>query len=310
MFTIRFHGRGGQGMKTASRLLGSAFFLEGFEVQDAPRYGAERRGAPMSAYVRADRKPINARGVILQPGLVIVADDSLVPVPAAGVLAGITESTVLLIVSHEQEAIWRNRLNLKGPILVIPPVDSARAETALISAACAGAAACLTGVISCETLIDAIRDELDKIGPELLNENLQVAQNTYELMSNFKGLVKDTELVSLANYQKPAWIDLPLEPSEQSSPIVQGSQTSTLVRTGLWRTQRPVIDYDSCHKCWWVCSSFCPDSAINIGKDGFPVIDYDHCKGCMICVAQCPSHAIETIPEAKAQHLEQLGEQK
>ena len=43
MFTIRFHGRGGQGMKTASRLLGSAFFLEGFEVQDAPRYGAERR---------------------------------------------------------------------------------------------------------------------------------------------------------------------------------------------------------------------------------------------------------------------------
>ncbi|MDD1624190.1 MAG: 4Fe-4S binding protein, partial [Methylococcaceae bacterium] len=66
----------------------------------------------------------------------------------------------------------------------------------------------------------------------------------------------------------------------------------------------------SCHKCWWVCSSCCPDSAINIGKDGFPVIDYDHCKGCMICVAQCPSHAIETIPEAKAQHLEKLGEQK
>jgi pyruvate ferredoxin oxidoreductase gamma subunit len=120
MFTIRFHGRGGQGMKTASRLLGSAFFLENFEVQDAPRYGAERRGAPMSAYVRADRQPINARGIILQPGLVIVADDSLVPIPAAGVLAGITERTVLLIASHEPEPVWRNHLNLKGPILIIP----------------------------------------------------------------------------------------------------------------------------------------------------------------------------------------------
>ena len=46
MYRIRLHGRGGQGLKTASRLLGTALFLEGFEVQDAPRYGAERRGAP------------------------------------------------------------------------------------------------------------------------------------------------------------------------------------------------------------------------------------------------------------------------
>jgi len=43
MFRICFHGRGGQGMKTASRILGTAFFIEGYEVQDAPRYGAERR---------------------------------------------------------------------------------------------------------------------------------------------------------------------------------------------------------------------------------------------------------------------------
>ena len=84
MYRIRFHGRGGQGMKTASRILGTAFFLEGFEVQDAPRYGAERRGAPIFAYVRANRQAIQERGVIHRPDLVIVADDSLVPVPGAG----------------------------------------------------------------------------------------------------------------------------------------------------------------------------------------------------------------------------------
>ena len=55
MYRLRFHGRGGQGMKTAGRILGTAFFLAGFEVQDAPRYGAERRGAPIFAYVRAAR---------------------------------------------------------------------------------------------------------------------------------------------------------------------------------------------------------------------------------------------------------------
>ena len=77
MYRIRFHGRGGQGMKTASRILGTAFFLEGFEVQDAPRYGAERRGAPIFAYVRANRQIIHERGVIHRPDLVIVADNFL-----------------------------------------------------------------------------------------------------------------------------------------------------------------------------------------------------------------------------------------
>lgn len=311
MFTIRFHGRGGQGMKTASRLLGSAFFLEGFEVQDAPRYGAERRGAPMSAYVRADRRPIHARGVIVKPGLVIVADDSLVPIPAAGILTGIEENTVLLIVSRESEPVWRSRLNLEGPILIIPPAATFEStEYVLIGAACAGAAACLTGVISRDALIAAIKDELDKLGPVLLNENLNEALKHYDLMMAYKGLVKETGPVSLTNYQKPAWIDLPLEAAELASPVIQGTQTSTLVRTGLWRTQRPVMDYDRCHRCWWVCSSFCPDSAISIGKDGFPIIDYDHCKGCMICVAQCPSHAIAAIPESEAQRKEQAGEPK
>jgi 2-oxoacid:acceptor oxidoreductase gamma subunit (pyruvate/2-ketoisovalerate family) len=77
MFRIRFHGRGGQGVKTASQILGTAFFREGYEVQDAPRYGAERRGAPIFAYVRAARASIAERGVITRPDLVIVAGISL-----------------------------------------------------------------------------------------------------------------------------------------------------------------------------------------------------------------------------------------
>ena len=120
MYRIRFHGRGGQGMKTASRILGSAFFLEGFEVQDAPRYGAERRGAPIFAYVRAARKTINERGIIQHPDLVIVADDSLVPVPAAGVLQGLDSHSAMLINSHATAKVWQHRLNLAGPDIILP----------------------------------------------------------------------------------------------------------------------------------------------------------------------------------------------
>ena len=118
MYRIRFHGRGGQGIKTAGRLLGTALFHSGFEVQDAPRYGAERRGAPIVATVRAERAPIRERGIIRRPDLVIVADDTLVPVPAAGILAGIEAYTVLLIRSHDAADTWRHRLNLGGPVLV------------------------------------------------------------------------------------------------------------------------------------------------------------------------------------------------
>ena len=98
MYRIRFHGRGGQGVKTASRMLGTALFHSGLEIQDAPRYGAERRGAPIFAYVRADRAPINERGIIVHPDLIVVADDSLMGVPTAAVLQGIIDTALIFLV--------------------------------------------------------------------------------------------------------------------------------------------------------------------------------------------------------------------
>ena len=302
MFTIRFHGRGGQGMKTASHFLGNAFFLAGYEVQDAPRYGAERRGAPMTSYVRADRKAIYERGIIRNPGLVVVADDSLIPVAAAGVMNNISDSTVMLIVSHEDSQTWQHRLNFNNPIKILEPLSS---SLPLVSAACAGAAACLTGVIDSEQLINAIKQELAGHGDELIVLNIDAATQAYENMTVDRGLVKQTSATTLADYRKPDWIDLPLETADVSAPVIHAPQTSVKVRTGLWRILRPVINYEHCNHCWWICSNSCPDSAINIEQGNIPVVDYDHCKGCMICVAQCPAHAIETMAEADAQKEEQ-----
>jgi len=145
MFRIRFHGRGGQGMKTASRILGSAFFKAGFEVQDAPRYGAERRGAPIFAYVRADKTVINERGIINHPDLVVVADDTLVGMPAAGVIQGMDAHTLLLINSHESAETWRQRLNIDARILILAAQEDVedRATLPYIGSRCAAAAAAL-----------------------------------------------------------------------------------------------------------------------------------------------------------------------
>ena len=94
---VRFHGRGGQGMKTAGRILGTAAFRAGFVVQDAPVYGAERRGAPMAAFVRIAREPILERGAILDPDLVLIADETLLDDPAALPLGGAGAGTTIVV---------------------------------------------------------------------------------------------------------------------------------------------------------------------------------------------------------------------
>lgn len=306
MYRIRFHGRGGQGMKTASRILGSAFFREGFEVQDAPRYGAERRGAPIFAYVRAARAPINERGIITHPDLVIVADDTLVPVPAAGVLAGVGVRTVLLINTAESAGEWQQRLNISGPVITLPAAADVGDRSALpyIGATCAGAAARLTGVIGRAALADAIRDELAALGPAVIDRNLDNALEAWDSMAEHAGLVSEGGMIAATGYAAPDWIELPFESARVASPTVYAAANSVEVRTGLWRTLRPVIDYERCSGCWWVCSTFCPDGAIAVDANRRPVIDYDHCKGCMVCVAQCPPHAIEAIPEQQAREAE------
>lgn len=314
MFRIRFHGRGGQGMKTASRILGTALFIEGYEVQDAPRYGAERRGAPIFAYVRADKSPINERGVIHNPGLVVVADDTLMPVPAAGVLEGLDDKSVLLVNSHDSAESWQDRLNTPATILQLPASEDVedRAELPYIGTYTAAAAAALMGVISLASLKQAIEEELGHLGQQIVAANLERATEAYELMRAQRGLVTEGGAVSATDYLKPAWIELPFDAAEISAPAIHAAANSGIAKTGLWRTMRPLIDYEQCKGCWWICSTFCPDGAITVNDKKLPEIDYDHCKGCLICVAQCPSHAItaeaEHTAQQEAQHEEDVHE--
>lgn len=299
MYRIRFHGRGGQGMKTAGRVLGTAFFLSGFEVQDAPRYGAERRGAPIFAYVRAARQPIHERGVIRRPDLVAVADDSLISVPAAGVLAGVDAHTVLLIDSPELPDLWRGRLNVEGPVLTLPPFEegSDAARTHRVGIACAAAAARLVGEITWDAFNRAVGEEIAGFGALAVEENRSAARHVFEAMAPHAGCVTPQLDMDAKSYEHPDWVDVPAEVARISAPTIHAAATSVEVKTGLWRTLRPVIDRERCHRCWWICSTLCPDSAIDVSSENEPSIDYDYCKGCLICVTVCPHHAIDSIPE-------------
>lgn len=302
MFRVRFHGRGGYGIKTASRILGRAFFRAGFHVQDAPVYGAERRGAPMFAYVRAGRSAIHERGAITHPDLVVVTDETLAPIPAANVLAGVTERTVLLLNSTTSADKWRARLNLRGPIIALPlnREVSNRAEQPYVGAMCAGGAARLVGCVPREALASAIREELGELGEIVVAGNLDRALGAYDAAADYEAIVTEGLTISADGYTPPEWVELPCEAAGRSTPAVHRISTSVFNPTGAWRTARPEVDYARCKGCTWICGTLCPDSVIAVGVDQRPWVDYVHCKGCLVCVAVCPHHAISAVPESVA----------
>ena len=95
MQEIRFHGRGGQGAVIASRILAQALFFEGRYAQSFPTFGAERRGAPVAAFVRADDTFINVRSRVTRPDYVVVMAARLIE--TVPVTDGLKESGIILI---------------------------------------------------------------------------------------------------------------------------------------------------------------------------------------------------------------------
>ena len=92
---IRWHGRGGQGAKTASLLLADAAFNTGKYVQGFPEYGPERMGAPITAYNRISDRPITVHSNIYEPDYVVVVDDTLLS--AVDVTRGLKEDGGIII---------------------------------------------------------------------------------------------------------------------------------------------------------------------------------------------------------------------
>jgi pyruvate ferredoxin oxidoreductase gamma subunit len=114
MVEIRWHGRGGQGAKTAAIFLAEAVLDRGKFSQGFPEYGPERRGAPMRGYTRIADEPIRRHCGIESPDIVIVLDPTLLESAAAGVTAGSRNVTVYLVNTVEKPARIRERLKIKN----------------------------------------------------------------------------------------------------------------------------------------------------------------------------------------------------
>ena len=118
MIEIRWHGRGGQGAKTAALLLADAAFTAGHYVQCFPEYGPERMGAPITAYNRVNEEPIRIHSNIYEPDMVVVVDETLIG--AVDVTAGLRENGKIVVnTSRSPEAIRAEFKEFKGEIYAV-----------------------------------------------------------------------------------------------------------------------------------------------------------------------------------------------
>ena len=115
---IRWHGRGGQGAKTASLLLADAAFNTGKYIQGFPEYGPERMGAPITAYNRISSKPITIHSNIYYPDFVVVVDDTLLE--SVDVTAGLKNDGGIIINTTKSEDEIKSLLkDYKGNIYTL-----------------------------------------------------------------------------------------------------------------------------------------------------------------------------------------------
>jgi pyruvate ferredoxin oxidoreductase gamma subunit len=290
MQAVRFHGRGGQGAKTASRILGTAAFLEGYQAQDSPIYGAERRGAPVAAFTRIAKEPIRERGMIARPDLVVIADASLIHDPAARMLDGIDERTAVFVNSSMTAEQLRAQTSLPGRLTTLDLTDIALQQVgkrSAISALLGAVAGRLVGLRQ-ESIREAIARELADLGlaASTIERNQVVALQCYDAVRMVSVVAGAPQPIAPAQLQVPTY-----EPPTRGTARISAAANSVLRETGGWRTFRPVLVSDKCNGCW-LCFAYCPEGVISMTKDDRPVIDYAHCKGCQICVHECPTEAL------------------
>jgi pyruvate ferredoxin oxidoreductase gamma subunit len=154
MIEIRIHGRGGQGNVVAAYLLATAAFEAGRHAQAFPNFGAERRGAPVTAFVRIADRPIRRRCQVLHPAWLIVQDENLLHLP--DISAGLLEGGAILANSTRDGSALAEQLGctvvtLPATRLALDVLGKPVPNTALLSAFLA-----LTGLLPQDALLHAL----------------------------------------------------------------------------------------------------------------------------------------------------------
>jgi pyruvate ferredoxin oxidoreductase gamma subunit/2-oxoisovalerate ferredoxin oxidoreductase gamma subunit len=198
MVEIRFHGRGGQGTVVATILLAKAFFRDGYRVQSFPLFGVERRGAPVEAYLRFDRKQILVRTNVYTPDHVVVLDQTLLE--AVDVSHGLKPGGWILINASSPpanpETFPSYRLAFVDATSVALKNGLGTRTHPIVNTAMMGGLARVLGMPAMVAVIEAIEKEV----PSRPKSNIRAAEEAYSqvefLESTNEGDTKKSEIRS------------------------------------------------------------------------------------------------------------------
>jgi 2-oxoacid:acceptor oxidoreductase gamma subunit (pyruvate/2-ketoisovalerate family) len=179
---IRWHGRGGQGAVTASKLLAETALDLGKHVQAFPQFGSERRGAPIIAFTRIDERPITLYNTIAEPNVVIVLDESLLELPM--VMGGLREEGLLLVDSSSTPGQLRERLNReKGRVATVAAsaIATEHLGRPVTNTAMLGAFLAATGVLELERVLAHVQEKFSRqFSASVVTGNLKAMREAHE----------------------------------------------------------------------------------------------------------------------------------
>lgn len=171
---IRWHGRGGQGVVTAARLLASAALLENKHIQAFPEFGPERMGAPIRGFTRISDKPIDIHSQVYEPDVVVVLDPTLLK--TIDVTEGLKRGGKLIVNTKQSPTELKKQFGDRG--IDIFTIDATRIALdifgrPIFNTAMLGALIRTTGLVS----LDSINKAVLKIFPGAAGEKNIVAIN-------------------------------------------------------------------------------------------------------------------------------------
>lgn len=160
---LRIHGRGGQGAVIASKVLASALFREGRSVQSFPAFGVERRGAPVTAFLRFSQGPILLRCEITSPHDLIILDPTLIK--AIDVAQGLQPGGTILINSDRAPETYAEltkqfRVSLVDASTIARKHQLGSKTQPIVNTAILGAFAADSGLVGLDAICDAIREAI------------------------------------------------------------------------------------------------------------------------------------------------------
>lgn len=185
---IRWHGRGGQGAKTAALLFGDAALDSGMFIQAFPEYGPERMGAPVASFNRLSKNPIRLHSSISKPDIVAVLDPTLIG--KVNVVEGLPNDGKIIVNTMLSPKEIREKIGFEGgKVFTVDASGISKTEIGreIPNTPMLGALLKVTGLMDFEKTMKGIEAKLKKkfkSKPEIVDGNLKAIRRAYEEVSS------------------------------------------------------------------------------------------------------------------------------